>query len=48
MVKNYVPVTNEERRLLVKYIHENGYTIARAAKLLNIYYPTAKAINKVY
>lgn len=29
-------------------IHNNGYSISRAAKMVNIYYPTAKAINKVY
>ena len=48
MTKKYSPVTNEQRRLLVKLIYEDGLSIRQAAKGSNIYYPTAKAINKIY
>lgn len=41
-------MTNEKRRDLIKLIHENGLTIVRAAEMTGIYYPTAKAINKVF
>ena len=48
MTKKYSPVTNEQRRLLVKLIYEDGLSIRQAAIGSNIYYPTAKAINKIY
>lgn len=48
MVKQYVLVSNEQRLKLIKLVHEKGLTIAKAAILAKIYYPTAKAINKVY
>ena len=48
MAKTYTSVTNDQRRELIKLIHKHGLTIARAAEILCIYYPTAKAINKVY
>jgi len=48
MVKQYVLVSNEQRHQLIKLIHEQGQSISRAAKIVSIYYPTAKAINKVY
>jgi hypothetical protein len=48
MGKKYEPVPNESRKLLIDLIHNNGYTISKAASLTKIYYPTAKAINKVY
>lgn len=48
MVKQYVLVSNEQRQILISLIHKNGYSISRAAKIVNIYYPTAKAINKVF
>ena len=48
MGKNYSPVTNEQRRLLVKLIYEEGFSIRQAALTSKIYYPTAKAINKIY
>ena len=48
MTKKYSPVTNEQRRLLVKLIYEEGLSIRQAAIGSNIYYPTAKAINKIY
>lgn len=51
MGKKYQPVPNELRRKLIDLIHNNGtecVSIARAAQLTGIYYPTAKAINKVF
>jgi len=48
MGKSYTQVTNEQRKHLIKLIHEEKHSIARAAMLTGIYYPTAKAINKVY
>ena len=48
MTKKYSPVSNEQRRLLVKLIYEDGLSIRQAAIGSNIYYPTAKAINKIY
>ena len=48
MGKTYSPVTNEQRRLLVKLIYEDGMSIRQAALTSKIYYPTAKAINKIY
>ena len=48
MTKKYSPVTNEQRRLLVKLIYEDGLSIRQAAIGSDIYYPTAKAINKIY
>jgi hypothetical protein len=48
MVKKYERVPNFKRRLLIKYIYEQNMTIVRAAQLAEVYYPTAKAINKVY
>ena len=48
MTKKYSPVTNESRRLLVKLIYEDGMSIRQAAIGAGIYYPTAKAINKIY
>ena len=48
MTKKYSPVTNEQRRFLVKLIYEDGMSIRQAAIASKIYYPTAKAINKIY
>jgi transposase len=48
MTKHYVLVSNEQRQILIRLIHKNGYSISKAAKIVNVYYPTAKAINKVY
>ena len=48
MGKKYEPVPNEQRKKLVDLIHSKGYSIAKAALTTGIYYPTAKAINKVY
>lgn len=48
MGKKYRLVSNEERKELIQLIHQQGLTIFRAAARLGIFYPTAKAINKVY
>jgi transposase len=48
MGKKYEPVPNELRQQLIELIHIKGYSISNASKLVGIYYPTAKAINKVY
>ena len=48
MVKQYVLVSNEQRQTLIDLIHSQGHSISRASKSVGIYYPTAKAINKVY
>ena len=48
MTKKYSAVSNEQRRLLVKLIYEDGLSIRQAAISSSIYYPTAKAINKIY
>ena len=48
MGKKYQPVPNELRRQLIHLIHDKGMSIAKAAQMTDIYYPTAKAINKVY
>ena len=48
MGKKYEPVENHKRKQLIDLIHLKGYSIAKAAKELAIYYPTAKAINKIY
>jgi hypothetical protein len=48
MGKAYTQVSNDSRKELIRLIHEEGYTIAKAAEVTGIYYPTAKAINKVF
>lgn len=48
MVKKYVLLTNEQRAELCRLIHKDGLTIREAARRLNIPYPNAKAVNKVY
>ena len=48
MPKKYEPITTERRRILLNLIHVKGYNISQAAKVTDIFYPTAKAINKVY
>jgi transposase len=48
MGKQYTKVTNDQRRELIKLIHELGHSISKAAEITGVYYPTAKAINKVY
>lgn len=48
MGKKYVSVPNDKRMELIRLIHEENMSIARAAEITEIYYPTAKAINKVF
>jgi molybdenum-dependent DNA-binding transcriptional regulator ModE len=48
MVRQYVQVTDEQRRDLVRMIHNEGQSIASAAKLADIPYDNAKAINRTY
>jgi molybdenum-dependent DNA-binding transcriptional regulator ModE len=43
-----VQVTDEQRRDLVRMIHNEGQSIASAAKLADIPYDNAKAINRTY
>ena len=48
MGKKYEPVPDEKRKQLIQLIYEGGLNISRASKVAGIYYPTAKAINKIY
>jgi transposase len=48
MGKAYTQVSNEARKELIRLIHEEGMSIVKAAEVTGVYYPTAKAINKVY
>ena len=48
MTKRYSKVSDEQRHQLVKLIYEEGWSIRQAAIASKIYYPTAKAINKIY
>ena len=48
MPKKYKPVPNNKRQMLISLIHEEGMNITQAARLSDIYYPTAKVINKVF
>ena len=48
MGKKYKPVPNEKRATLIHLIHDNNMSISKAAQQTGIFYPTAKAINKVY
>jgi hypothetical protein len=48
MVKTYVRVTDEQRKELVKLIHEKNYSIKKAGSIVGIPYPNAKAVNQTY
>jgi len=48
MGKAYTQVSNDARKELIRLIYEEQYSIVKAAEGTGIYYPTAKAINKVY
>jgi molybdenum-dependent DNA-binding transcriptional regulator ModE len=48
MGKKYEPVPDEKRKQLISLIYEKGMNISKASKEAGIYYPTAKAINKIY
>ena len=44
----YFPVDNERRHELIRLIYEDKMSIRQAALQINISYPTAKAINRIY
>ena len=44
----YHPVDNERRHELIRLIYEDNFSIRQAALRINISYPTAKAINRIY
>ena len=48
MTKSYRLVTNAERLQLITLIHMHGHSISEAAKRIGIFYPTAKAINRIF
>lgn len=48
MVKKYVLLSNLQRSELCRLIHEEGLTIREAARMTQIPYPNAKAVNKTY
>lgn len=48
MVRQYVQVTDDQRRELVRLIHEHNYSIAKASKATDVPYDNAKAINRTY
>ena len=48
MVRQYTQVTDLQRAELVKLIHEQGLSIAQAAKRSDVPYDNAKAINRTY
>ena len=48
MTKKYSKVKDEQRQLLIKLVYEQGWSIRQAAMAAQIYYATAKAINKIY
>ena len=48
MVRQYVQVTDAQRLDLIRMIHQEHSSIARASKLTGIPYDNAKAINRTY
>ena len=48
MPKAYETISTERRRQLIDLIQNKGLNITQAAKKLGIFYPTAKAIAKVF
>lgn len=48
MVKQYVLLTNAQRKELIRLIHVEGLTIKDAATRLDVPYPNAKAVNKIF
>lgn len=41
-------VTDDQRRDLVRLIHNDGHSIASAAKIIDVPYDNAKAINRTF
>lgn len=48
MGKKYVTISNEERLNLIRLITETKLSVAQASQVTQIYYPTAKAIARIY
>lgn len=48
MVRSYVKIRDEQRVQLLKLIHDEGYKIKQAAKIVGIAYANAKVINRTY
>lgn len=48
MVKKYTLLSNVQRLELCRLVHEEGLTIKQAAKVVDIPYPNAKAVNKTF
>ena len=48
MVRQYVQITDTQRLDLVRLIHREGLSIAKASKATGIPYDNAKAINRTY
>lgn len=48
MVKNYIRVTDEQRKELITKIYQENYSIKKAGEMLGIPYPNAKSINQTY
>lgn len=45
---NYVQVTNDQRKELIRLIYQEGMTIKKASKQTGIPYPNAKSVNQIY
>jgi hypothetical protein len=48
MVRQYVQVTDSQRHELIRLIHSESHSIAKASKVTGIPYDNAKAINRTY
>ena len=48
MGKTYVTVPDETRQEIIRLINQEGKTITEASQATGVYYPTVKAIQKVY
>ena len=48
MGKKYVTVPDEMRQEIIRLINEDGKTITEASQATGVFYPTVKAIQKVY
>jgi transposase len=48
MSKSYRITTNAMRKELIRLIYEEGLSIRQASLRTNIFYPTAKVINKIF
>ena len=48
MVRQYEQVTDQQRHELIRLIHQESHSIAKASKATGIPYDNAKAINRTY